>query len=101
MAASAARPVRLVVTVQPRHRRNEIVARAGATLRVRVTAPPVDGAANAAVVDLLARALDCPRSAITIVRGHAARTKLVEIAGLSAAELAARLPGAIAGGLSG
>jgi uncharacterized protein YggU (UPF0235/DUF167 family) len=61
---------------------------------VRVTAPPADGAANEAVRDVLAGALGCPRSAVTIVRGHAARTKLVAIAGLTAADVARRLPAA-------
>jgi uncharacterized protein YggU (UPF0235/DUF167 family) len=60
-----------------------------------VTAPPADGAANEAVRGLLAEALDCPRSAVTIVRGHRARTKLVEVAGLSADSLRVRL-GAVA-----
>ncbi len=87
--------VRLTVQVQPRAARNEIVARGGAALRVRVTAPPADGAANEAVRGLLADALDCPRSAVTIVRGHRARTKLVQIAGLSPDALRVRL-GAVA-----
>jgi uncharacterized protein len=82
---------RLTVQVQPRAARNEIVARGGAALRVRVTAPPAGGAANEAVRVLLADALDCPRSAVTIVRGHSARTKLVEIAGLAPDALRVRL----------
>ena len=79
--------------VQPRASRNEIVARDGASLRVRVTAPPADGAANEAVRDLLAEALDRPRSDVTIVRGQSARTKLVRVTGLSPEELRVRLAG--------
>lgn len=82
---------RLTVQVQPRAARNEIVARGGASLRVRVTAPPAGGAANDAVCALLAEALDCPPSAVRIVRGHSARTKLVQVAGLSRDALRARL----------
>ena len=61
-------------------------------LRVRVAAPPVDGAANAALVRLVAKALGMPKSAVTIVGGEASRDKTVEVAG-DAAELAERLRG--------
>lgn len=81
----------LTVEVRPRAARNEIVGRAGTALRVRVTAPPVGGAANDAVRELLAEALGCPRSVVEIVRGASARTKLVRIAGLSPEALRARL----------
>ena len=57
-------------------------------LRVRVAAPPVDGAANAALIDCLARALDLPRSAITLVAGRRARIKRLR---LIAPDIAARL----------
>ena len=87
----APREARLTVQVQPRACRNEIVVRGGATVRVRVTAPPADGAANEAVRDLLAQALGRPRADVAILRGRAARTKLVRIAGLSPEELDARL----------
>ncbi len=82
---------RLTVRVRPWASRNEIVAAGGASLRVRVTAPPAGGAANEAVRGLLAEALDCPRSAVTILGGHSARTKIVAVAGLSPADLRARL----------
>jgi uncharacterized protein YggU (UPF0235/DUF167 family) len=61
---------------------------------VRVTAPPVGGAANEAVRAVLARALGCPRSAVEILRGATTRTKLVRIVGLSPEELRARLTAA-------
>jgi uncharacterized protein (TIGR00251 family) len=93
MPASPASPreARLTVQVQPRASRNEIVAVGGSSLRVRVTAPPAGGAANAAVCALLADTLECPRSAVSILRGHSARTKLVGVAGLSPEEARARL----------
>ena len=81
---------RLTVVVQPRSSRNEVAVR-GDEIRVRVTAPPAEGAANEAVRDLLARTLGCPRSAVEIVRGLSARTKRVRISGLSADAARARL----------
>jgi hypothetical protein len=82
---------RLTVEVRPRAGRDEIVGWQGAALRVRVTAPPADGAANEAVRALLAGRLGCARSRVEIDRGHAARTKVVRIAGLSLSEAVARL----------
>jgi uncharacterized protein YggU (UPF0235/DUF167 family) len=90
-SAPARREARLIVQVQPRASRNEVVAAGGSSVRVRVTAPPAGGAANDAVRALLAGVLDCAPSAITILRGHGARTKLVEVAGLSAEEARVRL----------
>ncbi len=88
--------VRLTVEVRPRAGRDAIVGRRGAVLRVRVAAPPADGAANEAVRLLLAERLGCARSRVEIVQGHAARTKVVRIAGLAPGEARARLdaPGA-------
>jgi hypothetical protein len=51
----------------------------GEAIKVQVTAPPVDGAANAAVQDVLAAWLSVPRSAITIVKGQSARDKVAEV----------------------
>jgi uncharacterized protein len=76
--------VRFAVRVQPRGGRSEIVGLLGGALKVRVAAPPVEGAANAALVALLADALDLPRAAVRIVAGAASRTKLVEVAGVDA-----------------
>lgn len=58
-------------------------------LIVRVTAPPVDSAANAAVIDLLARTLDRPKRAITIARGDTSRTKQVDVEGLTLEQIQA------------
>ena len=60
-------------------------------MKLRVTAPPVDGAANAAVARLLARALGVSPSSISVVKGLQAREKIVEVAGLGAAEIRSRL----------
>ena len=91
MARPEATAARLTVQVQPRASRSEIVARGGTSLCVRVTAPPAEGGANTAVCELVARALDCPPSAVTVLRGHSARTKLLGIAGVTPAELKTRL----------
>ena len=90
---------RLTVEVRPRASRDEIVGWLGSRLRVRVTAPPADGAANEAVRALLAKRLGCARSRVEIVRGHTARTKIVRVVGLAPAEAATRLalPGGVAG----
>ena len=62
-------------------------------LIVKVTAPPVDSAANAAVIDLLASALHLPKRDIRIVRGETSRTKHVEVDGVSLVEIRATLAG--------
>ena len=60
-------------------------------LKVRVTAPPAEGAANASVLKTLSSALGLPKSALTLAAGASARIKQVEVRGLDAAGLAARL----------
>jgi uncharacterized protein (TIGR00251 family) len=77
--------VRFAVRVQPRASRSEIVGEHGGALRVRLSAPPVDGAANEALVELLADALRVPRRAVRVVSGLAARGKTVEVDGIDAA----------------
>ncbi|HTX50851.1 MAG TPA: DUF167 domain-containing protein [Caulobacteraceae bacterium] len=56
-------------------------------LKARVSAPPTDGAANAALVRLIAKALGCPRSAVRIASGAQSRVKRLEIEGSSADDL--------------
>jgi uncharacterized protein (TIGR00251 family) len=82
---------RLTLEVRPRAGRDAILGWHGAVLRVRVAAPPADGAANQAVRRLLADRLGCAPSRVEIVRGHAARTKIVRITGVAPSEAAARL----------
>jgi hypothetical protein len=81
----------LRVHVQPGSTRPGVAGRHGAALKVRVGAPPADGRANRALVDVLARALDVPRRRIELVSGASARAKRVRIRGLDVAELARRL----------
>ena len=68
--------------VIPRARRDELAGERDGRLLVRVTAPPVDGKANAAVCALLAGALGVPRGAVQVVRGETLRDKLVRIEGV-------------------
>ena len=65
--------------VIPRARQNKITTDADGTLRVHITAAPVDGAANDAVVRALAEHFDVPKSQIKIIRGETSRDKIVEI----------------------
>jgi len=74
---------RLRVRVSPGARRTEIAGRHGDGWKVRVAAPPEDGRANEAVLRLLAAQLGLPRRAVTIVSGHTAREKVVELDGIS------------------
>jgi uncharacterized protein (TIGR00251 family) len=83
--------VRLRIQVQPRAARSEVVGLHGGAVKLRIAAPPVDGAANAAVVDLLAERLGIPRSRITIAAGHAGRRKQVVVQGCTPAEIRRRL----------
>jgi uncharacterized protein (TIGR00251 family) len=81
----------LSVRVQPRASSDAIVGWQAGVLRVRVSAPPVEGEANRAVARLLARALGVAPSTIAVIRGGRGRDKLVRIAGLSEADVRARL----------
>jgi uncharacterized protein len=82
---------RLRLRVQPRASRDQVAGVAGDAVRVRLTAPPVDGAANEALVRLLADRLDVSRASIVLVSGHTGRDKMVEVSGLSPEEVARRL----------
>lgn len=81
--------VRLHVYVQPRGSRTEAVGRHGDLLKVRVAAPPVDGAANETLVRWLARELGVAAGAVRLAAGASSRTKVVEIAGVDAAKVEA------------
>jgi uncharacterized protein (TIGR00251 family) len=72
----------LTVRLQPRARRDEVVGERGGAVVVRVTAPPVDGKANAALCRLIAKAAGVAPSKVTLVRGHAAREKVVRVEGV-------------------
>ena len=81
----------LHVKAQPRARQTELTGLLGAELRIRVAAPPVDDAANDALVRFLAETLQVARSAVRLQRGRSASHKVFEIAGLAADQVARRL----------
>ncbi len=83
--------VLLAIKLQPRAATNEIGEPLGAELRVRVTAPPVDAAANEALLRLLATTLDCPRGQVELVRGPTSRHKVVKVYGVTMAGVLQRL----------
>lgn len=73
----------VAIKLQPRASRNEIRGEQGGELRGRVTAPPVDAAANEALVRLLAEVLGCSRGQVALVRGQTSRHKQVRVAGVT------------------
>jgi uncharacterized protein (TIGR00251 family) len=87
----------LRVRVSPRASRDAVGGERAGALVVRITAPPVEGAANAAVLRLVARTLGVPPSAVEVRHGASGRDKLLHVRGLDAAALRARLEQAPAG----
>lgn len=81
----------LTVRVQPKASSNQVVGYDEGTLRLRVTAPPTEGKANAGVIALLAKTLGVSRSKLQIVRGHGSRDKLVSVDTLSEQEVRRRV----------
>jgi uncharacterized protein (TIGR00251 family) len=81
----------LSVRVQPRASRNEVAGLVGDQLKIRLTAPPVEGQANAACLAFLAKLLDLAPSRLTIIQGAHSRTKLIRITGLSRKAIQARV----------
>jgi len=83
--------VTFAIRVQTRAKKVGIVGTLGDTLKVSLTAPPVDGKANEACIEFFAKLLKVPRSSITIAAGQSSRNKVIRVAGLSAKEVEARL----------
>jgi uncharacterized protein YggU (UPF0235/DUF167 family) len=78
---------RIAVRVAPGSRRNDVLGRHGEAWRIAVAAAPERGRANAAVCELLAGALGVHRRDVTVVIGHTARDKVIEVNGCSAADV--------------
>ncbi|HEV2291874.1 MAG TPA: DUF167 family protein [Gemmatimonadales bacterium] len=79
--------------IQPRASRTEVVGLHGDAIKVRLAAPPVDGAANEELVRSLAEALDVPRGAVTLVAGASGRRKQVQVDGIDVSFATRRLLG--------
>ena len=83
MIRATAGGVEIEIRVIPRAARSAIAGERVGRLLMRVAAPPVEGAANDAVIDLLAKLLDCPRRAVRIVSGEKSRSKRVAVDGVT------------------
>jgi len=89
--------VRLALRVQPGAKRDALLARlANGEWKVAVSAPPLEGRANEAVVELLSQLLGVKRRQVVVTRGASSRHKQVEVEGLGEAEVEARLAAALA-----
>jgi uncharacterized protein len=78
---------RVIVHVVPRARRSQVAGRHGDAIKIKVAAPPLDGAANAELVRFVAEQLGVPRAAVTIASGAAGRRKTLAVRGVTAAAL--------------
>jgi uncharacterized protein (TIGR00251 family) len=87
--------VLLSVKLQPRAAVNEIGSPLGDELKIKVTAPPVDAAANEALVELLAEKLDCARNRVELIRGHTSRLKTIMLHGFKPADVYQKLSGGV------
>lgn len=85
----------LRVRLTPKGGRNALIRQAEGVLHVRVAAPPIDGAANKALIALLADTLDLPKSRLSFHSGETSREKVLRVEGLSAEVLEARLQAAL------
>ena len=83
--------VLLSIKLQPRASSNQIGEPLGSELRIKVIAPPVDAAANAALLRLLADTLGCARNRVELLRGHTSRHKTVKLHGFTALEVSTKL----------
>ena len=81
----------LSVKLQPRASKNEIGEALGDELKIKVTAPPVDSAANEALLELLAEKLDCARGRVELIRGQTSRHKTVLLHGFKPDEILMKL----------
>jgi uncharacterized protein len=85
--------VRITVRAQPRASRTEVTGELGGAVRIRVAAPPVDNAANVELVRFLARTLGVGLASVRLVTGGSGRNKIVEVDGVTAADVRRALLG--------
>jgi uncharacterized protein len=82
---------RIAVKVQPGASRDRLIGKTGDEWKIALTAPPVEGRANRACVEFLARLLGVPRSAVTLIHGETSRRKVIEITGMLPNEVEGKL----------
>ena len=83
--------VTFAIRVHPRAKKNAVTGTIGDTLKISVTAPPIDGQASEACIDFLAKVLSVSRSSVTIASGQSSRRKVIRVVGLSAEEIRKRI----------
>ena len=83
--------ITFAVKIHPRAKKNAITGEVGDSLKLSLTAPPVDGKANDACIEFFAKLLEVPRSSITIAAGHSSRNKVIRVAGLTGPQVRQRL----------
>ena len=93
----SAKGITFAVKVHPRARKNAITGIVGNALKLALTAPPVEGRANQAVIEFFAELFAIPRSSVTIASGDTSRNKIVRISGLGRAAVDERLNTALTG----
>jgi hypothetical protein len=93
--SESAKGVSFSIKVHPRARKNAITGVTGDALKLSLTAPPVDGKANQAVIEFFADLFAIPRSSVTIASGETSRNKVVRISGLDRASVVKRLAEAL------
>lgn len=91
MITKTERGFKLNLFIQPKASKNEIIGLHNGALKIKITAPPVDGKANAALIEFLSEILDVPKRQIEILKGETGRNKAVEVLGLTEDELRGRL----------
>jgi uncharacterized protein (TIGR00251 family) len=87
----SAEGVSFAIRVQPRASRNKIAGEMGDAVKIALTAPPVEGKANEACTEFLAKLLGVARSSVTIAAGETGRNKVIRVAGVTAAHVRERL----------
>jgi len=87
----SAKGVSFAVKVQPRARKNAVIGVVGHALKLALTAPPIEGRANEAVIEFFAELFEIPRVSVTIASGVTGRNKVVRITGMTRQAVAGRL----------
>lgn len=86
-----AKGITFAVKVHPRARKNAVTGTIGDSLKLALTAPPVEGRANQAVIEFFAELFEIPRSSVTITSGETSRNKVVRVSGIVRAAIEQRL----------